>query len=199
MMRSAEASFLGEGGSDRSKALSNGALGMLIFIAMELMFFASLIRAYLVMSAGAIVWPPPDQPRLPVALTGVNTLILFASAFTLYRSYRAFGDNPKGNQVRTYLLMTLLFGTTFVAVQGFEWVSLIGHGLTMTSSQYGAFFYLIIGIHALHAVGAIIGVWRAYRFLKNGKLEEQTLMGTQLFWYFVVGVWPVLYWLVYWA
>ena len=43
----------------------------------------------------------------------------------------------------------------FVVFQGFEWVRLIGEGLTMTSGTLGAFFYLIVGMHALHAFAAI--------------------------------------------
>ena len=198
-MRYAEASYPDGSSSDRRNALSNGALGMLIFIAAELMFFASLVSAYLVISAGAIIWPPPDQPRLPVALTGFNTLVLFASAYTMFRAYRSFGDDAYGDGTRKLMKVTMLLGTTFVAIQSFEWAQLLSHGLTFTSSQYGAFFYLIIGTHALHAIGAIIGIWRAYHLLKTRALRGQTLMATQLFWFFVVGVWPVLYLLVYWA
>ena len=53
----------------RNSVIPNGVLGMLIFIACEVMFFAALFSAYLVVSAGATEWPPADQPRLPVATT----------------------------------------------------------------------------------------------------------------------------------
>jgi len=198
-LRYVEAGYPGEGASERRNALSNGALGMLVFVTTELMFFASLISAYLVISAGAVAWPPPDQPRLPVALTGFNSLILFASAYMMFRTYRSFGAEACGENTRRLMKATMLLGTCFVAIQGFEWIRLLSHGLTLTSSQYGAFFYLIIGTHALHAMGAIFGVWRAYRLLKAKELRGQTLMATQIFWYFVVGVWPALYVLVYWA
>ena len=93
--------------------------------------------------------------------------------------------------------LCLIFGAVFVAVQGFEWVRLLSYGLTMTSSQYGAFFYLIIGTHAIHAIGALIGIWCLFVKLRAGVLKQTSFQGVLFFWYFVVGIWPVLYVLVY--
>ncbi len=50
----------------------------------ELMFFAGLIGAFLVFRLSATVWPPPFQPRLPIGVTGVNTVILLVSALTVH-------------------------------------------------------------------------------------------------------------------
>ncbi len=49
----------------------------------ETMFFAGLIGAFMVFRVGATNWPPPFQPRLPVGVTGVNTVILLISALTM--------------------------------------------------------------------------------------------------------------------
>jgi cytochrome c oxidase subunit 3 len=67
----------------------------------------------------------------------------------------------------------------------------------MTSSNHGAFFYLIVGVHALHAVAAIIALAVMYFKFVRGSLQRSTFLATQIFWYFVVGVWPVLYFRVY--
>ena len=74
---------------------------------------------------------------------------------------------------------------------------LIKFGLTFTSSTYGSFFYLIIGTHGLHAIAAICGMFFVYLKLRAGKMEGPDLWTAQAFWYFVVGVWPILYWQVY--
>jgi heme/copper-type cytochrome/quinol oxidase subunit 3 len=83
--------------------------------------------------------------------------------------------------------------------QGYEWVELIHFGLTLTSSTYGGIFYVTIGVHALHAVSALIALLWLYPRL--GKLEHKKVMVeftvSQLFWYFVVLVWPILYVTVY--
>jgi heme/copper-type cytochrome/quinol oxidase subunit 3 len=170
---------------------------MLMFIAAELMFFAALISAFLIISAAAEAWPPPDQPRLPIVASALNSLVLFASGWMIFKAYRSFKADPTGAVVRKQVKLTLWLGLAFVGFQGIEWIRLLSFGLTMTSSQYGAFFYLIIGTHAIHAVGALIGLWRLSVKLNAGQLTEDTFHAVQLFWFFVVGIWPILYVLVY--
>jgi len=181
----------------RQSGLSSSALGMLMFIAAELMFFAALISAFLIISAAAEAWPPPDQPRLPIVASALNSLILFASGWMIFKAFRSFKADSGGEVVRKQVKLTLWLGAAFVGFQGIEWIRLLSFGLTMTSSQYGAFFYLIIGTHAIHAVGALIGLWRLSVKLSAGQLTEDTFHAVQLFWFFVVGIWPVLYVLVY--
>src|SRR5438132_12289693 len=59
---------------------SNAALAVAMFLGAEAMFFAGLIGAYIVFRVAAPIWPPPFQPRLPIGVTGVTPLILFARA-----------------------------------------------------------------------------------------------------------------------
>ena len=49
--------------------ISNGLFGMLVFVLTEAMLFAGFISAFTIVKASAPVWPPPDQPRLPVEAT----------------------------------------------------------------------------------------------------------------------------------
>ena len=185
-------------------------IGMIIFVFTEVMFFSALISAYLIIKAGAPMgtWPPPDQPTLPVAMTGFNTIVLLLSGVMMFLSGRAYAASNKTRSVRLLFAATLL-GLFFVLVQGYEWVNLIKHGLTlyapdiklatggMTASSYGSFFYLIIGTHALHALAAIIYMIRAYSAFQSDRLGRGEFQALSIFWYFVVGVWPVLYALVY--
>jgi heme/copper-type cytochrome/quinol oxidase subunit 3 len=196
-MKTIDPSFAEPIDSDRSPALSSSALGILVFIVTELMFFAALISAYLIIKAGPEAWPPTGQPRLPIEASAVNSLILFASGYLLFRGYRSFVKEGNSEGTVQLVRFCLLLGVVFVAVQGFEWVRLVGFGLTMTSSQYGAFFYLIVGTHGIHAIGALIGIWRLYVKLRAGILRQSSFQGVLFFWYFVVGIWPILYVLVY--
>ncbi|HBV05851.1 MAG TPA: hypothetical protein DEF01_03860, partial [Gemmatimonadetes bacterium] len=95
------------------------------------------------------------------------------------------------------LLISIALGLVFVGFQGVEWVALLSEGLTMQSSAYGGFFYLIVGSHAIHAVGALIALIWAYDRSSKGRLTSTQLGTVSAFWYFVVLVWPVLYWQVY--
>ncbi len=182
---------------ERHKVLPDAVLGMAIFVVTEVMFFAGFISAFVVAKAGAPVWPPPDQPRLPVGITAVNTLILLASGVALYYAGKRYLEGTDA-QARTPMVAAAGLGTLFVVVQGYEWVNLINHGLTLTGSTYGAFFFLIIGAHALHAIAGIVALVWMVGHLNRGTITPGGFQAGRIFWYFVVAVWPVLYWQVYW-
>lgn len=182
---------------DHASPIPHGMLGMILFVMTEAMFFAGLISAFSIVKGSAMIWPPPGQPRLPVEATAFNTAVLLASGVLLVAARRAFWSGDRDG-MRRPMLAALALGTFFVLFQGSEWVALIGQGLTLTSSSLGSFFYLMIGIHALHAVAAIALLGYAYVRLTRGWLSESLFAAAEVFWYFVVGVWPILYVVVYW-
>ena len=181
----------------RTPIIPDSVLGMISFVAIELMMFAGLISAFMIVKGAAPggVWPPPGQPRLPVEETLLNSIALLASGGTLYWAERSF--RKAAAKANWPLLITLVLGVFFVGAQGREWVDLLAQGLTMQSSAYGGFFYLIVGMHGLHAICAGLALLWAYAALHRGSLSASGFWAVQIFWYFVVGLWPVLYWLVY--
>lgn len=184
--------------SRSASGVPNAVAGMLLFIVAEAMFFAGLISAYVISRAGAYAWPPAGQPRLPVVVTAINTLVLLTSAAAIRQAARAFdGEAAAGAPAARAYAWTIALGSCFVLVQGFEWVRLVGYGLTMTSSSYGSFFYLLVGAHALHVGAALLALVWGYRRLAAGALSDATFQALRVFWYFVVGLWPVVYGLVY--
>ncbi len=179
--------------------IAPGVVGLLIFLGTEAMFFAGLMSAFVILRAGQVAWPPPGQPRLPVAVTGVNTLILLASAVTMRRALAAIRVDRGRTAVR-WLAATVMFGLVFLAIQGSEWIRLLHHGLSLTASVYGALFYTLIGAHGLHALGGLgalaVTLGRARR-ARYSATAHQGVALCWIYWCFVVGVWPVLYVLVY--
>ena len=186
------------GATPAGPAVSNTRLAMIVVITGETMLFAGLIGMYLVFRLSR-PWPPADLPRLPLGLTVLNTLVLFASAVPMTRALGAVGRDDRPALVRALALTTLL-GTTFLAVQGLEWVRLLRHGLTLGSSMYGACFYVLIGCHGVHvlvavlwlAVTAILAARGVFRAARHAALE---MCG--MYWYFVCALWVVLFPLVY--
>jgi len=187
----------GDGGQGRTSLVPHGMLGMLLFVMSEAMLFAGLISAFRVARSSAMVWPPLDQPRLPIEATAFNTAALLASGYCLYRARIAFRRGERARMLRP-MWAALGLASFFVLFQGFEWVRLLGQGLTLTSSAMGSFFYLIIGVHGLHALGAIGLLAHATIRLQRGWLTDSLFSATEVFWYFVVGIWPILYAVVYW-
>ena len=182
----------------RRRSVDNGALGMALFVFAEIMLFAGFISAFVIVESSALpgAWPPPDQPRLPFARTALNTVALLASGVALAVAGRRFRvHGPRS--ARTWMWAALLLGAAFVIAQGMEWVALVREGLTVTSSQLGSFFYVIVGTHALHATAALGALAVCAQRMARGTLSASVFGTTRLFWYFVVLVWPALYLVVY--
>ncbi len=125
----------------------------------------------------------------------MTTSILILSGVLLWTAGKRFADSP--DRALRPMSWAVGLGVLFIGVQGIEWVRLIGEGLTLTSSSYSGFFYLIVGTHALHAIPAIGILMVQCRRLARGELSAEGFAAARLFWYFVVLVWPVLYWTVY--
>ncbi len=180
----------------RTPLVPSALLGMLIFIVTEVMFFAGLISAHTIAKANLPMgWPPPGQPRLPLEETAYNTLALLASGILVALAGVRYRRAPRSAEAP--LLAGLLLGGLFVIFQGVEWLALIGEGLTLTSSTHAGFFYLIVGAHALHVLGALSVLGYALLRLSRGTLSGETFSAVRALWFFVVAVWPVLYWKVY--
>jgi cytochrome c oxidase subunit 3 len=178
---------------------SNAWVAVLMFLGAEAMFFAGLIGAYIVFRVGSPIWPPPFQPRLPIGVTGVNTLILIVSAVTMRFAVRAVFVGDRKKLIR-FLGLTGILGGIFLIVQGYEWVRLVHFGLTLSSSVYGGLFYTLIGFHGLHVMGALIWLLTVFILAQRGRFSKERYVGLQtcgMYWTFVVALWPVLYGLVY--
>ena len=183
----------------RQPPVSNAQLAILILIAFETMMFVGLMTAYFVLRAGSLTWPPHDLPRLPLAVTWVNTAVLSFSAFTMWRAVAAV-RHDRCDAMRSALLATAVLGTGFVVVQGTEWIRLIHQGLTLTSSVYGATFYTLIGLHALHVVAAVVWLLVVLRLAYRGRYSARNYSGVAVcgtYWYFVCALWLVLFGVVY--
>jgi heme/copper-type cytochrome/quinol oxidase subunit 3 len=171
----------------------------MFLIAGEVMFFAGLVSAFWVLRLAAPVWPPPLQPRLPVEVTGVNTLVLLGSSLAVFAGVRALCAGRRGAALRRLGLAAGL-GALFLLIQGYEWVRLIGFGLTMSSSTYGATFYTLIGVHGAHVLAALGWLTVTLVLLARGGFPEgrmATVRACALYWHFVVMLWPILYVSVY--
>jgi heme/copper-type cytochrome/quinol oxidase subunit 3 len=96
--------------------------------------------------------------------------------------------------------VTALLGTIFLTVQGAEWVRLVHFGLTLTAGIYGSIFYTLIGTHGLHVLGAVLWLLVVLAGAARHRFSAARHVPLELcgmYWYFVVGLWPILFALVY--
>jgi heme/copper-type cytochrome/quinol oxidase subunit 3 len=179
--------------------ISSAMLAVMMVIASEMMLFSGLIGTFLVYRMQSAFWPPPALPRLPIAVTWVNTFVLLSSAVTMTLALRAVHQSRQ-RLTRRYLIATLALGLTFLAVQGSEWVRLVAHGLKLSSGMYGGTFYLLIGCHGAHVTAGVIWLAGVVWFALAGRYNARNAHAIELcavYWYFVCAVWPLLFGLVY--
>jgi heme/copper-type cytochrome/quinol oxidase subunit 3 len=177
----------------------NLRLAMVVLVTAELMLFAGLVGMYLTFRLQTADWPPPGQPRLPVGLTAFNTAVLALSGIALAAARRAgaAGDTPLAAR---RLGWALGLGLSFLGVQGIEWTRLVRHGLTLGANAYGGAFYLVIGCHALHVLVGTLLLGVAALRPRRERLSppgDGVFEAGAIYWYFVVGLWLLLFPLVY--
>jgi cytochrome c oxidase subunit III len=183
-------------------------LATIFVIGGEVMLFAGLVFSFLIIRVAAPVWPPTLEPRLPVEVTAVNTVVLFFSSWAMVTARRARARGDRRAFVRR-LTLTAALGGLFLAVQGYEWFRLISFGLTASSGIYGATFYTLIGAHAAHVVAALAWLGVTIVLARRGRFEGPegpegpvgpagaVVTACALYWHFVVALWPILYVMVY--
>lgn len=173
-------------------------LGVLLFIGSEAMLFSGLLAVYTAFRFGNLTWPSAHL-YLPVRVTWVNTFFLLLSCYTMHR---ALVVGKAGNQQKmiTFLSITAWLGTLFLCIQGYEWIQLIHDGLTIRTGVYGATFYILIGCHALHVLAAVIWLLIVTWLAMKGRFPATRFIGVEvcgMYWYFVGGLWVILFALVY--
>jgi heme/copper-type cytochrome/quinol oxidase subunit 3 len=174
----------------RAPLISNTVFATLLFVFVEIMFFSALISSFLVIRRGRVIWDIPENVHLPVLAGGFNTLVLLSSGLSLILATAALKSRKDPVTVRAHLLRAIFLAGLFAAFQCFWGVKLMHLGLTMESSIFGACYFLLVGAHGVHV---LMGVFAMAFFYRQNKLELSSLQALQVFWLFVVGVWPILY------
>jgi len=169
-----------------------------LFLASEVMFFAGLIGAYIVLRGGAPEWPVVAN-ILNVPLVAGNTFILIVSSVTMVRAFAAIEDgNQKG--MRTMLLATAALGIVFLSIQAMEWSALINEGTTVSTDLFGSVFFTLTGFHGLHVLGGVLALLYTIAKAFRGDFTQASYGGVELmglYWHFVDVVWIFLFTIVY--
>lgn len=181
----------------RKAIVPSAVLGALIFIAVEVMFFSGIMSALTISRAGALpgTWPPPGQPSLASATGDASIAIVLASGGLLVAARRSFTRNA--DAARRFLLLVVGLGGAFLVLQAGHASRLFASGLTLTSSQQASFFFLVTGLLTVHAAATLVALFVAWRRLGRGALAPGFFGAVQVFWFFVVVMWPVIYARIY--
>ena len=188
------------------------AVGTIVWLSSELMFFAALFAMYFTTRAvqGPEIWLKSTE-ILNIPFAVLNTTILVLSSVTCqFGVFAAERYQPRRTGsllkvsswgMREWFSLTFLMGGFFIAGQIFEYATLVTEGLTLSSNAYGSVFYLATGFHGLHVTGGLIAflivmlrVAKARRFTQS---QATTAIVVSYYWHFVDVVWIALFSAIY--
>ena len=187
------------------------AVGTIVWLASELMFFAGLFAMYFTLRASRPdIWAE-NVTHLEVPLATLNTIVLVASSVTCqFGVFKAEQLKPRrtGSLLNfkewgmiEWFLLTFLMGAFFVSVQAYEYANLVSEGMTIAASAYGSAFYITTGFHALHVTAGLVAflfiIGRAYVAKRFGHYEATSAIVVSYYWHFVDVVWILLFFIVY--
>ena len=188
------------------------AVGTIVWLSSELMFFAALFAMYFTTRAvqGPAIWLETTEV-LNIPFAALNTTVLVLSSVTcqfgVFAAERfqakSTGSllNIKSWGMREWFSLTFLMGAFFIAGQIYEYAHLVMEGVTLSSDAYGSVFYMTTGFHGLHVTGGLIAflivmvrVSKARRFTHN---QATTAIVVSYYWHFVDVVWIALFSAIY--
>lgn len=167
------------------------AVGTIVWLASELMFFSGLFAAYFTLRAQSALWPPKGV-NLDAASATVATAVLVVSSGTMQRGLQALRRDDRVGYAR-WLSATFLLGAVFVAFQARDWAAL---KFSIASSAYGSTFYVMTGFHALHVMGGLLAMLVMGGRAASRRFGEQDLPSAEMlsyYWHFVDAVWIALW------
>jgi cytochrome c oxidase subunit III len=178
----------------REPAPSTLGVGVIIWLASEMMFFAGLFAAYFTLRSANDVWPP-DDVELETVRTAIATLVLVASSGTMHMAVAASSRDDRRGAV-TWLSITALLGSIFLLNQVTEYAQA---DFRIDDHAYGSVFYLMTGFHGLHVIGGLVFMG-AVAVAISGRSRapaEQTVEVCGYYWHFVDVVWVAMFSTIY--
>ncbi|WP_165065145.1 aa3-type cytochrome oxidase subunit III [Marisediminicola senii] len=185
------------------------AVGTIVWLGSEVMFFAGLFAIYFTLrSTSPEVWSQ-DSALLNIPFALVNTTILVLSSVTCqFGVFAAERLQPRATGWKIsqwgmveWFFLTYAMGAIFVTGQIFEYAELVHEGLTLASSSYGSAFYLTTGFHGLHVTGGLIAflivIATAFSVKNFGHKEATRAIVVSYYWHFVDVVWIGLFLVIY--
>jgi len=104
------------------------SIGMWLFLAQEIMFFGGLFTAYLVFRSRYPMAFAAASNHLDAFWGGLNTLVLIVSSLTMALTVY-FAQKGNRNMQVILIILTMLFGATFLVVKAIEYSDKYHHGL----------------------------------------------------------------------
>ena len=185
----------------RPEGMSMPLLGMVLFIASEVMFFGGLFGAYFTIRSAATSWPPEGagSAHLETWYAAILTTVLVTSSVTMQLGVWAIRRNDQ-RRLLLWLAASLILGVAFLAGQAYEYSKLIGEGMSLSSGVFGSTFFTLTGFHGAHVAGGATFILIVLMRARSGQFTSRyhdTVEMASYYWHFVDVVWLGLFSTIY--
>ncbi|MEO1641611.1 MAG: cytochrome c oxidase subunit 3 [Pseudomonadota bacterium] len=181
--------------------------GFIMFIMSEVMFFAAWfwsffkhaiypMEEYVGTAYVAPEFYQVDAFHLPL----INTLILLCSGMAVTWAHHALVHENNRKDVENGLLLAVILGIAFTALQGYEYAYLLGQDWTFGGDEFFSNFFMATGFHGFHVVIGTIFLFVCYLRVRAGHFTPEKHIGFEAaawYWHFVDVVWLFLFFAVY--
>lgn len=196
---------------DAGQQRDSAVLGMWVFLVTEIMFFGGLFAGYTAYRYRYAEGFAEASHHLNMVLGAWNTAILLTSSLMMTLAIRS-AQLGRRRQIIGFLVGTLVLGTLFLGIKGWEYhEKFVAHLVPGASfawdgahaQQARMFFYLyfaMTGLHGLHLIGGLVAVLVAVVAAGRGRFtpfKHTSLELTGLYWHFVDILWIFLFPLLY--
>jgi cytochrome c oxidase subunit 3 len=182
------------GTASPSSAPSTLGVGVVVWLASELMFFAGLFGAYFTLRGINDPWPPSGV-HLETVTTSLATVVLVSSSGAMHLAVVAAKRGDRRASAR-WLGVTALMGAIFLCNLAFEYAEA---DFEIDSNAYGSIFYLMTGFHGLHVVGGLVfmGAVAVAIAGRSRAPAHETVEVCGYYWHFVDVVWVAMFATIY--
>ncbi len=182
--------------------MANNRMLIGFFVASESIFFVMLILAYINFHVHGPFDGPSARTSLNPITTGIFSLFLLASSFTIWLAGRSL-KKKNHFMLKFWILVTILLGATFIFGQGLEWFGLIKKGIWLPRNVFATTFFTLTGFHGFHVCAGLIMLSTLLGLALAGDFKGPRSEGVEvvsIYWHFVDGVWIVVFSVIYlWA
>lgn len=175
-----------------------GWWGILFLVIIELTVFGSLITSYFYLRANVPEWPPDGIHPPELFLPTVNSILFLTSVIPMAWATRGIKQGKPG-RLKIGFAIAFAIGLVFLVLKYIEYS---GKSYTWETNAYGSITWTIIGFHSAHVIATLLKTAAIWVLAYQGYFNEErhvAVEGNALYWYFVVGIWVPLYFVLYWA
>ena len=173
-------------------------LGFWMYLMSDCLIFAVLFACYGVLGHAYGGGEGPKQ-LFELPLVAINTAMLLFSSLT-YGFAMLTMERGSVRAVQGWLIVTGLFGLSFLCIELYEFSHLIAEGNGPQRSAFLSAFFTLVGTHGLHVTCGLI--WLVTLVVQIGthglgQANRRRLQCLSMFWHFLDVIWIGVFTIVY--